>query len=277
MRLKYKIIADSSCDLTSDYVKSDKVKLEIAPLTIHVGKQSFVDDENLNPEDLLTAIKEFDGKSSSSCPNPYDFLSKMDDAENVFVVTISKKLSGSYNSAMMATHEFEGKNILVIDSKGTSGVMVRIIDELVKLIEEELSFEEIKERILKFRDSRNLYFVLDKFDNLVNNGRVSKTVAFIATILKIKPLCFADDGEINVRFKIRTRRFVIEKLIDTINEDKEDYQNDECIISHCEDEETANHIKAALEKLCNFKKITILKMKGLCSFYALEKGIIVSI
>jgi DegV family protein with EDD domain len=275
--MKYKIIADSSCDLTNDYVKSDKVKLEIAPLTIHVGGQTFIDDDNFKTKEMLEAIKNFDGKTTSSCPNPYDYLSKMEDAENVFIVTISKKLSGSYNSAMLSSHEFEGKNLLVIDSKGTSGVMVRIIDELVRLIEEGLSFDEIKDKILKFRDERRLYFVLDKFDNLVNNGRVSKTVAFIATILKIKPLCFADDGEINVRFKIRTRRFVIEKLIETINEDKSDYQNEECIISHCEDEETALYIKSALEKNCNFKKVTILRMKGLCSFYSLEKGIIVSI
>jgi DegV family protein with EDD domain len=275
--MKYKIIADSSCDLTSSYVKSDKVSLEIAPLTIHVGNKSFVDDENFDAKEMLEAIKEFEGKSTSSCPNPYDFLSRVGDAENVFIITISKKLSGSYNSAMLATHEFDGKNILVIDSKGTSGVCVRIVDELVRLIEEGLPFEKIKERILKFRDERRLYFVLDKFDNLVNNGRVSKTVAYIAKILKIKPLCFADDGEINVRFKIRTRRSVIEKLIETIKEDKEDYQNDECVISHCEDEETASYIKSSLEKICNFKKITIMKMKGLCSFYALEKGIIVSI
>ena len=275
--MKYKIIADSSCDLTSSYVKSDKVSLEIAPLTIHVGHESFTDDENLDAKEMLDTIKKYDGKATSACPNPYDFLSRVGNAENVFIITISKKLSGSYNSAILAAFEFEGKNLLVIDSKGTSGVCVRIVDELVRLIEEGLPFDEIKERILKFRDERRLYFVLDKFDNLVNNGRVSKTVAFIATILKIKPLCFADDGEINIRFKIRTRRFVIEKLIETIKEDKADYHNDECIISHCEDEETASYIKSALEKLCNFKKITVMKMRGLCSFYSLEKGIIVSI
>jgi DegV family protein with EDD domain len=275
--MKYKIIVDSSSDILKNYVKSNKVELEVAPLSIQVGDKSFVDDESLDTNEMLCAMNSFEGKSRSSCPNPYDFLSRMEDAENVFVITISKKLSGSYNSAMLAMHEFEGKNILIIDSKGTSGVIVRIVDELVSYIEQDLEFDEIKDRILKFRDERKLYFVLDKFDNLVNNGRVSKTVAFIATILKIKPLCFADDGEINIRFKIRTRRFVIQKLIDTIKTDKEDYSNDECIISHCEDEQTALQIKETLESVCNFKKITILKMRGLCSFYALEKGIIVSI
>jgi DegV family protein with EDD domain len=275
--MKYKIIVDSSSDLQKDYVKSDKVELEVAPLTIQVGKKIYIDDPNLDISEMLTAISEYDGKSRSACPNPYDFLSKMGDAENVFVITISKKLSGSYNSAMLTTHEFNGKNILVIDSKGTSGVIVRIVDELVSLIEQDLEFNEIKERILKFRDDRKLYFVLDRFDNLVNNGRVSKTVAFIATILKIKPLCFADDGEINIRFKIRTRRSVIQKLIETIKTDKEDYSNDECVISHCDDEVTAMLIKERLEEICNFKRVIVIKMRGLCSFYALEKGIIVSI
>lgn len=275
--MKYKIIVDSSSDIPINYVKSDKVKIEVAPLTIQVGSKTFVDDDNLDTKELLKELNSFNGNVRTSCPNPYDFLSKMNDAENVFVVTISKKLSGSYNSAMLAVFEFEGKNILVIDSMATSGVIIRIVDELVSYIEQGLEFDEIKDRILKFRDERKLYFVLDKFDNLVNNGRVSKTVAFVATVLKIKPLCFADNGEINVRFKIRTRKFVIEKLIETIKSDKEDYSNDECIISHCEDEQTANYIKESLEKICNFKKVTIIKTRGLCSFYALEKGIIVSI
>lgn len=275
--MKYKIIADSSCDLTNSYVKSDKVTLEIVPLTIQVGEKTFIDDENINVKEMLSEIKDFNGRVVTSCPNPYEYLSKMKDAENVFIVTISKKLSGSFNSAMLTTYEFEGKNLFIIDSKATSGVMIRIIDKLVSLIEEDLEFEEIKDKIMKFRDERKLYFLLDKFDNLVNNGRVSKAVAFVATILKIKPLCFADDGEINVRFKIRTRRFVIEKLIETIKLDALDYQNEECIITYCEDLETAEYIKEKLENACNFKKISIYPMKGLCSFYALEKGIIVSI
>lgn len=275
--MKNKIIVDSSSDILKNYVKSNKVELDVAPLTIQVGSKTFVDDENLSVEDMLSAMNLYDGKPSSACPNPYDFLSKMDGVENVYIITISKKLSGSYNSAMLTTHEFEGKNILVIDSMATSGVIIRIVDELVSYIEQDLSFDEIKTRILKFRDERRLYFVLDKFDNLVNNGRVSKTLAFIATILKIKPLCYADNGEINIRFKIRTRRSVIQKLIDTIISDKDDYSNDECIISHCLDEETALYIKDILERACNFKSVRVIKMRGLCSFYALEKGIIVSI
>ena len=274
--MKYKIIVDSSSDLLKNFINSKMVEFDIAPLIIQVGNKTFVDDETLDPKVLLKEINAFDGKATSSCPNPYDYLSRIGDADNVFIVTISKKLSGSFNSAMIVTHEFDGKNIMVIDSKGTSGVIVRIVEELVRLIELGLTFDEIKSRIIEFRDQRKLYFVLDKFDNLVNNGRVSKTVAFIATILKIKPLCFADDGEINVRFRIRTRRSVIQKLIETIKLDKEDYSNDECIISHCQDEDTALHIKEILSKVCNFRRITILEMRGLCSFYALEKGIIVS-
>ena len=275
--MKNRIIVDSSSDLSKDYIKSDLVDLEIAPLTINIGDKSFVDDDTLDVLELLEALKEHDVKPRTSCPNPFDFLSKMNNVDNVYIVTISKKLSGAYNSAMLTVFEFEGKNVLVIDSKATSGVMIRIVDELVSLIEQGLEFDEIKEKIMKFRDDRRLYFVLDRFDNLVNNGRVSKAVAFVATILKIKPLCFADNGEINVRFKIRTRRSVIQKLIETIILDKEDYSNDECIISHCEDEETALMIKEQLEEKCNFKNIRVIKMRGLCSFYALEKGIILSI
>lgn len=275
--MKYKIIADSSCDLSKDYLKDTNIGFDIAPLTIHVGDKSFVDDENLNINEMLNAMHEYKAKCTSSCPNPYDYLSRMEDAENIFIVTISKKLSGSYNSAILAKEEMNNKNVLVIDSKATSGTMVRIIDELVNLINKGLSFEEISEQILRFRDNRILYFVLDIFDNLVHNGRVKKSVAFLANLLKIKLICHAEEGEIDVLQKVRTRKHVIDRLIQLLSKTKEDFSNEECVISHCEDEETASFIKKSLEKLCNFKKITILKMKGLCSFYALEKGVLVSI
>ena len=91
--MKYKIIVDSSSDIQKNYVKSNKVELEVAPLSIQVGDKSFVDDESLDTNEMLCAMNSFEGKSRSSCPNPYDFLSRMEDAENVFVITISKKLS----------------------------------------------------------------------------------------------------------------------------------------------------------------------------------------
>ena len=200
--MKYKIVVDSSSDLLNDYIVDDDVLFEVAPLTIHIGDKHFIDDENININKMLEAL-DSSVKATTSCPNPNDYLKCFDGADNIFVVTISSKLSGSYNSALIASNSVEGKNILVIDSKLVSGNIIRIVDELYRLIKEGLTFLEIKDRILKFRDNEKLFFVLDKYDNLINSGRLPKAIAFVASLLKIKPLCYGEDGEIKILHKVK--------------------------------------------------------------------------
>lgn len=275
--MKFKIVADSSCDLTKDYIQDQEVGFDIASLSILVNNKVYTDNDNINIPDMLNDISSTSAKATSSCPNPAEYIAKYADAENVFCVTISSKLSGSYNSACLAAKECPNQNILVIDSKLTSGAMILIVDELYRLIKLGLSFEEISKAILQYRDERKLYFSLDKFDNLVKNGRINKAIAFIATILKIKPLLYGNEGEIKILQKVRTRKAVITRLIEYVCELDIDFSQRECIITHCLDEETATLIESHLKNTCSFGRVRVLPMRGLCSFYALEKGIIVSI
>lgn len=274
--MKYKIICDSSCDLNSDFIKDPLVGFEIIPLFIHVDKKEFLDDNDLNVLDMLKAMHEYKGKSTTSCPAPMKFLESYD-AEYNFCVTITKKLSGTYNSAHLASTMIEeNKKVFLIDSKGTSGSLALITLKLYELIKKGLEYETICEEIIKYRDSINLFFVLDSFDNLVKNGRMSKLAAKIATLMVIRPICIAEDGEIKVYKKVRTRNTAIKSMINEIINTNVDFENRECIITHALDIECATNIKRMLEEKIKFKKITILPMKGLCSFYALEKGIIVT-
>ena len=164
--MKYKIVVDSSSDLKNDYIVDENVGFEVAPLTIHIGDKHFIDNENINVKEMLECINN-GCKSTTSCPNPNDYLKCFNDAENIFCITISSKLSGSYNSALIASRLVEDKNVLVIDSKLVSGNIIRIVDELYRLIKEGLEFEEIKDRILKFRDNEKLFFVLDKRKDVI--------------------------------------------------------------------------------------------------------------
>ena len=128
----------------------------------------------------------------------------------------------------------------------------------------------------EYRDSLNLFFVLDTFENLVKAGRMSKIAAFIASALYIKPLCMAEDGVIEVYEKPRTRKGALARLIESIDKKCPSTENKKCIIGHCKSEEDAKLLKQEIEKKYKFKEVIINDMKGLCSFYALEKGIIVS-
>ena len=202
---KFQIIVDSASDLDSKYVKNKDIGFRVVPLTITIGDKNYVDDDNINVDEMLESLHKYKGKTSTACPSPEAFSKYYTDAENTFVVTISSKLSGTYNAACLGAKEFENDsnfNIHVIDSKLVSGAEELIVDKLVELIEKGLEFNDIVTEIDKFRDERQLFFTLAKFDNLIANGRMSKIVALIAKTLIIRPVCKGVEGEIKVIEKV---------------------------------------------------------------------------
>lgn len=273
--MKYQILVDSASDLKSDYIQDQNIGFKVIPLTININDQEYVDNDDLNCEQMLKDMHK-SKKNSSACPSPESFLQNFDSAEYTFIVTITAKLSGCYNAACVAKNSYsKPENVHVIDSKAVSGTEILIVDKLVELIKEGLSFEEIKTKIDEFRDERNLYFILQKFDNLVNNGRMSKIAGLIASKLVIRPICIAHEGEIKMAKKIIGIKNAFAKMVQMIKEKAKDFSKQTIIITHCFAEEEAKEIKSNIEKLCNFKEIRILPMRGLCSYYALEKGVIV--
>ncbi len=275
--MKYQIIVDSCADLKSDYIKNKNIGFNVIPLTINVGEKEYVDNDEIDVKAMLEDMKK-SKKSSSACPAPQSFLDQFKKAEYTFVVTITSKLSGCNNAAIVAKNSYEkSENIHVIDSKAVSGTEILIVDKLVELIEKDLSFEEIKTEIDKYRDERNLFFILQKFDNLVNNGRMSRFAGLIASTLVIRPICIADKGEIKIAKKTIGIKNAINKMIQMIGEKAKNIENSTIIISHCFANEEVAMIKKELESKYNFKEIRIIETKGLCSYYALEKGFIVCI
>lgn len=271
--MKYQILCDSSGDFPEASFKNKNVIYKVIPLSILVGEQEFVDDDKLDANNMLKAMHAFKGKTSSACPSPELFLKELNNADYTFIITITQKLSGCYNSAMVAKNSYsKPENVCVIDSKATSGVMYLIVEELVRLIEEGKSYNQIVEEINKFRDQRTLFFILQKFDNLVANGRMSHVAGFIASTLLIRPLCRAVDGDIKIAFKLMGPRNAFQKLIKMVSEECKN-KSQKIIITHCEDYDDAKYIEQELNKL-GFDNIHILPMRGLTSYYALEKGII---
>ncbi len=275
--MKYKICVDSSSNLVNSYINDEKIGFKVIPLTIRVGKKEFVDDDNLNVASMLKEVEETKEQCSSSCPSPSDFLENYQNAEHVICITISKKLSGSFNSACVARDMSENKdNIFVIDSKLTAGAMRLLVDKAYELCKKDIDFDEIKAELTKYRDSIQLLFVLDKFDNLVRNGRMSKVTAFIAQLAAIKPLCYGDDGEIKIKEKIRTFKGVLKRLVHNIGVMCPVTKGRTCVISHTDNKESALFLKTLIEQEYEFDKIILDDNRGLCSFYALRGGLIVS-
>lgn len=276
---KFRIIADSSCDLQQDYIDRPDVDLKIVPFILSMGDKDFIDDETLDVDAMFEAYELAEGKTGSACPSPQTYLDAAEGCEYNFIVTISSNLSGSYNSACVArdTAAADGRKIFVVDSKATSGVEVLIIDELVRMIDKGLPYDEICKKIAEYGDSRNLIFVLRKFDNLIRNGRMLKIVAKVATALNITPICIKSPiGTIDVKEKCIGAKKTERKMIDMLGEMSGEAP-EEIIINHCYGEEEAKILETKLrERFRQVKNVRIIPTRGLASYYALQKGIILS-
>lgn len=273
--MKYKIIVDSSSNLKSDYLINEKdIGFDVVPLTIRINDKEYVDDDNIDVNEMLNDY-ELTKKGQTSCPSPNDFLSKINGADYYFIFTISSKLSGAYASALIAKDISElNDKVFLLDSKLVCGSIEELVIKTVELIKENKDIEEIKKELTSFRDSMNLLFILDRFDNLVENGRINKVVAFVAKLANIKPLCYGEDGEIKIKEKIRTFLGAIKRLSYNVGKMASDF-NRPLIISHTNNLEMANELKVMIENEYNFKNVIIREHKGLSAFYSQNGGIIV--
>lgn len=278
--MKYKIIGDSCLDLTKEMRKDPLY--EMVPLTLMVEDKCFIDDETFDQKEFLKAVKASPECPKTACPSPEMFKEAYCcDAEDVFVITLSSKLSGSYNSAVLAKslyeEEYGKKNILVIDSQSASCGQLNIALHIRDLYEQGLSFEEISREALAYRDRMKTYFVLESLDALRKNGRLTGLQAFFATALNIKPVMGADTGSIIKLDQARGIQKALGRLAEFAVKEGGATEEKRLIIAHCNAPERAKYMKEKLCSLAKFKDVIITDTCGVSTVYASDGGIIVAL
>ncbi len=279
--MKYRIVGDSCLDITQK--ECEEYNIGIAPLTFTIDGKEFIDDESLDLDLYLKTIDNSRNVPKSSCPSSSAFIEKFKgDYDYIFVITLSSKLSGSYNSASVAAKMYEDKHpekkVHVFDSKGASTTEYLIAMKIIELANSGHSFEEIVEKVEHFRDTTQLLFVLDKLDTLEKNGRLPLLKARILKVLNLKLIMKAlPEGIIDLADKARGTKKALIKMVDMMKNFKPIDKDSIIAISHCESYDRAMLVKEMIEeKYSGFRKIVILKMKGVSSTYANRGGIIVS-
>ena len=200
--MNVRIVVDSTADVTDEI----RAKLSVVPLTVHFGEQEYVDGITINHKQFYEMLVETDVLPTTSQPSPEAFAQVFRQAqeagEQVVALTVSSKLSGTCQSAMIAAADFPD-SVWVVDTK-TVAIGCGILAELaVRLKEEGLSAEEIVARLEEERDNICVIALLDTLEYLKKGGRISKTVAFAGGLLSIKPVVTIQDGEIHILGKAR--------------------------------------------------------------------------
>lgn len=278
--MSYKIVVDSCCELPEELKKDSR--FEIVPLTLIVGDTyEKPDDESFDQKEFLQAVAQCPVSPRSACPSPERFMEAYrTEADHVYVVTLSSKLSGSYNSAALGKnlyHETYGeKQIYVVDSRSASCGETQIAYKIAQWEEEGLTFEEITSRIEQFVDGMHTYFVLDNLETLRKNGRLSGVKALVASTLSIKPVMAGEQGSIVQLGQSVGIKKALAKMVDHVIRDVSDPEKKCLMITHCNNLDRANSVKDQILAKVKFKDVLIMDTAGISSMYANDGGVIVT-
>ena len=270
-----RIVADSSCDLYT----LDFPDFRTVPLTVYTDERSFLDDEKLQIKDMLDYLEQYSGRSYTACPSTGTWLEAFEGADEIFAVTVTSALSGSFNSAESAAEMYlqdhPDAKISIIDSLSTGAEEALLLWKLADLIRSGLDYEETDRQIRAYQEHTRLFFAFISLHNLTQNGRVNKVAAAALSVLKIAVTGTASpEGRISVTGKARGEKKVFQVF--TADMKKAGWNGGRAVITHVENEEAARRLKAYILSDYPDAQIRILPARGLCSYYMERKGLVIS-
>ena len=271
--MKRKLIADSSCDILT----LDGVDFTAVPLTIATDERSFTDDAHLDVSQMLDYLAGYNDRSYTACPNVEAWLQAYQGAEEIFVVTLSSNISGTYAAAVTAgelyKEEYPNVKIHVFDTLSAGSEVWLLVQKLKEDMMANLPFEEICRRGEAYMRKTGIFFCLQSFHNFAQNGRVNKTVAKLGGILGVRIMATASEqGTVEILDKCRGDKATVKKFLEKL--EKAGYQGGKIAIAHCQNLSFATSLSQAIWEVYPAAQIAIYETRGLCSFYAERGGIL---
>ncbi len=272
--MNFKIVTDSSANI----LELQGVPFESVPLKIITANKEYTDNTSLDVLGMVNDLNTYKGRSSTSCPNAEEWLASFGDAENVFCVTITGTLSGSYNAAITAKQLYEeahpDRKVFVFNSLSTGPEMVLLIEKICEMALLDHTFEEICDELEAYAHKTGLLFMLESMKNLANNGRVSPLVAKMAGLLGIRVVGKASDvGDLQPLCKPRGEKNALAEIVDQLK--SLGVTGGKLLIAHCFNEQAAHTLKDLLENAFEKIQVRIHACRGLCSFYAEKGGLLI--
>lgn len=243
---KVKIITDSSCDLDVSYL--NELNVGMCPLVTIIDGEEFLDREEMSPGEFYTKLKSIKKFPTTSQATPVSFKAKfeeaLDNGMEVLCVAFSSKLSGTYQSAVIAKEMLENdERIEVIDTLSASVGQGLIVAKAALMAKEGKDRNEISKEVYRLSEKMEHILGVGSLEMLKMGGRISASQAVIGSILNVKPVLHFVNGAIEPLEKTRGRKGVIKKLLQVFEERGGHLTNSRIGISYSEDLEFANELK----------------------------------
>ncbi|MTI47458.1 MAG: DegV family protein [Firmicutes bacterium] len=251
--MSVKIITDSGCDLPKNIL--EQYDIELLSLGVHLEDKNYLDGVDLEPKKLYDKMRE--GKvATTSQVSPQAFMEVFTkhakNNQSCIYIAFSSQLSGTYETSEMifqqVKEEYPDFDLDIIDTKCASLGDGLVVYKAAQMAKEGKSKEEILESINFYKEHVEHVFTVDDLEYLFRGGRVSKTAAFLGTLLNIKPLLDVEDGKLIPREKVRGRKKVLKRLVKIMGERGVNLKNQLIAISHGDDEKGALQLRDMIQE-----------------------------
>lgn len=275
----YKVLIDS-CGEIPECLQNDERFCSV-PLQLEVGGEFFTDDSSFNQAEFLTKMEACPTEPHSACPSPEAFIEHIGNAARAYIITLSSKVSGSFNSAVLGANIYkdevdEKAQIDVIDSYSASVGETLIALKIKELEDMRLSFDEIKSKVGEYVSGMHTYFVCETLDTFRKSGRLTGVKAMAADVLNIKPICAAKDGIVAQLGQARGIKKALSQMVEHLLKNTNDCEHKTLAIAHCACPDRAEYVKSLIEKAAKFKDIIIVNTSGVSTMYVNRGGVIIS-
>ncbi|MBP2258236.1 DegV family protein [Virgibacillus alimentarius] len=261
-----KILADSACDLSEHYYNG--FDIEMVPLTVHINGNDYKDSIEITPKTVYDALRNGGhAKTSQVSPQTFKtiFTSYAQTNQPLVYLAFSSQLSGTYQTAKMIEQEIKEEYpdapIHVLDTKCASLGYGLVVLHVAKLAKEGAQLNEIIHAATDHAQHMEHIFTVDDLEYLHRGGRVSRTAAFVGSLLKIKPLLHVDDGKLIPLEKIRGSKKVLKRMLEVMEKRGANFENQVIGISHGDDLERAEQLASLIKEKFNVKEV-IIEMVG---------------
>ncbi len=217
--MSIKIVVDSTADLPESFY--ERYNLGMVSLKVHADDKTFLDWQTIKPKEFYKMIREMEGLPTTSQPSPAEFMEVYkeiaSESDSIISIHIGSKLSGTYQSAMLAKSMMPEYDITVIDScQATSGIGLLAL-KAAQAVEAGKTKEEVIKIIEAMIDNQKTLFMVDSLEYLQKGGRIGKAGALIGSLLNIKPILSLDiDGGVMAADKARGRKKAEKTMIEML-------------------------------------------------------------
>ena len=274
--MTYQLICDSCTDMPAETLQDPHVVK--VPLSIQVGPETVIDDENFRQLELLQKMRAWPDAPKTACPSPSDYMEHFREDKDNYIVTLSARLSGSYNAAMQARaiYREEGgrANVHVFNSRSAVSGQAQIALLIRELAGSGLPFDQVVERVEAYISRMQTLFVLENLDNLRKNGRLTRTQSLVTGALRVKLLMGATrEGEIEKLGQGLSIRQTLARMVARMAENT-DHVGRRLIVAHCNCLERAEYVRELVRQRCRFGEVLVVPVGGVATVYANDGGIV---